>query len=226
MLKIKLGGKEVEVPQRWEEVTFSRFRKFIDLAKSFKTEEELEEEFMEEEKDMKELHKTLANLQSNSKMVAYWTGMTEDEVALCDVDAVGEVIKDLAFITEAYVPMNLKSFKFKGEEYFMPNPELKKETFGTYIEAEQVEINSQMLKRGKIDALTRQVAILCKKEGEETVSESEIDKRVELFEELDMATLWDVGFFLTKLESLLITNFLTLANQEETIKQKLLQKEQ
>jgi len=58
--------------------------------------------------------------------------------------------------------------------------------------------------------MPRQVAILCKKEGDkERLNDDEIDRRAKLFEGLDMATIWDVAFFLNKLEQGLMTSFLT-----------------
>jgi len=87
---------------------------------------------------------------------------------------------------------------------------MKSSSFGRYIEAEQLEIQSSMIDQGKIEYMPRQIAILCKKEGEsEKLDDDIIDKRAELFKQLDMATIWDVAFFLNKLEQGLLTSFLT-----------------
>ena len=56
--------------------------------------------------------------------------------------------------------------------------------------------------------------------------DDEINKRALMFQELDMATIWDVGFFLTRHESLLMTSFLTSQKEEAIHNLKLQQKEQ
>ena len=95
------------------------------------------------------------------------------------------------------------------------------ENFGTFIEAEQVEINNKRLEKGDLSALPKQIAILCKKKGEEKgiINESVIKKRANAFKKMDMATIWDVGFFLTQHESSLMSLSLTYLLQEGMEKQ-------
>jgi hypothetical protein len=224
MKEVKLGEKKALVPEKWEEIKFSKFLEFMNLTKSFKTPKEIEE--MDLEDDMREFHITLENLKVNTKMVSFWTGVSEDELAMCDVDEVGLAIKDLSFLSTPYSPIRIENFVFEGEKYFLPKPDMSKQTFGTYVEAEQVEMNNAKLKKGKIEVLPEQIAILCKKEGETHIDDDEVDKRAEHFRGLDMATIWDVGFFLTRLESLLMISFLTLTKEQLTHKQELQQKEQ
>ncbi len=224
MIEVKLGKKTALLPEKWEEIKFSKFLDFMNLTKTFKTPKEIEE--MDVDEDIREFHITLENLKVNTQLVSFWTGISEDELALCDVDEVGEAIKDLGFLSTPYKPIRIENFVFKNEKYFLPNPDMSKQTFGTYVEAEQVEMNNAKLKKGKIEILPEQIAILCKKEGEFHIDDDEIDKRSEIFKELDMATIWDVGFFLTRLESLLMVSFLTLTKEQLIHKQKLQQKEQ
>ena len=97
---------------------------------------------------------------------------------------------------------------------------MQKSSFGRYIEAEQLELHSNMLDKGNLDILPRQIAILCKKEGEsEKLDDGIIDKRAEMFKKLDMATIWDVAFFLNKLEQRLVISSLTFQEVEEMQKQ-------
>ena len=95
------------------------------------------------------------------------------------------------------------------------------ENFGTFIEAEQAEINNKRLEKGDLSALPRQMAILCKREGEARglINEETIKKRTKAFQKIDMATIWDVGFFLSQHESALMSLFLTYLRQEATAKQ-------
>ena len=225
MLKVKLNEKEYEIPEKWEEVKFSKFLDFYNLTKTFKTQEQLEEEF-KEMGDTKDLYMSLDNLKSNTKMISYWTGISEEDVAMCDLDEVAEVLKDLAFLNEQYHPIHIDSFVFNEEKYFLPEIGMGKQTFGQYVEAEQLEINNAKLDKGRIEVMPEQVAILCKKEGESHIDDDEVDKRAIMFKELDMATVWDVAFFLTRHESLLMTSFLISQKEEATRKLKLQQKEQ
>jgi len=222
MIEVQLGEKKVNIPTKWEEVEFKKFLDFMNLTKTFKTEKEIDELNVDE--DLKEFHVTLENLKVNTKLVSFWTGISEDELAMCDIDDVGKVIEDLKFLTAQYNPVRIESFEFEGEKYYLPKPDMSKQTFGTYVEAEQVELNNAKLKKGKIEILPQQVAILCKKKDEKFVDDDEIDIRAEKFKNLDMATMWDVGFFLTRLESLLTISFLTLTREHQTLKQELQQR--
>ena len=225
MIKVELGGKEYDIPHKWEEVTFNQFISFYKLTQSFKSREELEEEF-KDKGDTKELYMSLDTLKSNTRMVSFWTVISEDEVAMCDLDEVAQVLKDLTFLNEKYSPIHIDSFTFKGEKYLLPNENMNKSTFGEYVNAEQLEVNNKELEAGRLEVMPEQVAILCKKEGEKFVKDDDVDKRAEMFKELDMATIWDVAFFLTKRESLLITSFLISQKELLTHKQKSLQQEQ
>ena len=100
--------------------------------------------------------------------------------------------------------------------------------FGTYIEAEQVEINNKHLNNGNLEVLPKQIAILCKKEGEKPglINDNVVANREKLFMRLDMATIWDVAFFLFRQESSLMTVFLTYLQREGMQKEEWPQKEQ
>tara|TARA_Y100000401_G_scaffold110671_1_gene108103 strand:- start:31 stop:735 length:705 start_codon:yes stop_codon:yes gene_type:complete len=221
MKLVKLNGQSIKIPQSWTEIPFNRFLKFSNLTKTFKTKEEMDEEYKNEE-ETKEYRITLDNLKANTKIAAFWTGLSEDEISMCDIDEINELMTDLTFMTQTYVPININSFKFKEEEYFVPNTGMRENTFGDYIEAEQVEINNKDLELGKLESLPMQVAILCKRKEElgKNLKDNIVLERAELFKELDMATLWDVGFFLTKHETRLLSSTLMYLKQEKRQQQK------
>jgi hypothetical protein len=119
-------------------------------------------------------------------------------------------MKCLDFVNDKYIPIDLGEFTINEEKFFLPKNLMRETTFGRYIEAEQLEIQSELIKKGKIEIMPRQIAILAKKEGEgDNLDDDVIDKRAKLFEKLDMATIWDVAFFLTKLEQGLMISSLT-----------------
>ena len=99
MEKVTLNGKEYEIPTKWEEVKYSQFLSFSNLIKSFKTQDELKEELKDKGETM-DLYMSLETLKSNTKMVSFWTGISEDDIAICDLDDVTLVLNKLNFICE------------------------------------------------------------------------------------------------------------------------------
>lgn len=228
MKEVKIGGKNVEVPTSWAEVSFKQFKGFHNLISKQKTPEELDKEYEKLDDDIRHLQVSLDNVKFNTKMVAFWSGLSEDEVAMSDIKEVEEVLLSMDFVNSVYQPIALSKFTFKGETYHLPETGMAKENFGTYVEAEQVELNNQMLKKGHIEVIPRQAAIISKKDGEERglINDDLVDERTKLFENLDMATIWDIGFFLSKQESKLMSNILISLKQGEMQKHLRLQKEQ
>jgi hypothetical protein len=228
MKKLTINEKEIEIPESWTEITFERFLRFAKLVKSQKTEEEIMKEYREAEmsEELMNLQVSLDNIQFNTKIACFWSGLDEEEIALCSLDEVENLIKSINFVNEQYNPMALDKFKFKDVSYVLPKPGMRDQNFGTYIEAEQIEINNKKLENGNLEILPRQLAILCREEGEEVglVKDDVVDKREKLFRQLDMATVWDVAFFLLRQESTLMNSFLTSVKTMGMEKQELLQK--
>ncbi len=202
MIEFKMNDKVVNLPENWLEVKWNKFFDFTKLIKRY--------EDKEEDKTEDEYKKTLRALEFNTQVLAFWTNSSEEEVSHWDLGEAEKIMKSLSFINEQYVPINIQSFTIGTEKFFLPKDLMGKSSFGRYIEAEQLEIQSNLIEGGKIEYMPRQLAILCKKEGEdEKLNDDLIDKRAKLFEKLDMATIWDVAFFLNKLEQGLLTSFLT-----------------
>lgn len=220
MKTITINEKDIDVPTSWNNITFNKFNKFSVLINSQRTEEEFSKDYEELDEDIRNLEWSLENVRLNTKLACFWTGLTEEEVSLCNIDEVENILSSMDFMNESYTPIAIDKFKFKGLEYFLPQPGMVKENFGTFIEAEQVEINNKKLKKGDLSVLPKQIAILCKREGEERglINDEIINKRANSFKNLDMATIWDVAFFLTQQENKLMTLSLTYLLQTETPK--------
>ena len=220
MKTIVINEKEIELPESWIEINFKRFEAFSKLVRSQKTEKELKEEYQEEDmsEDIMSLKISLDNMNFNTKIACFWSGLSEEELSVLSIDEVEEIIRSVSFVNESYIPIILDKFTFRDETYYLPEPGMVKQNFGTYIEAEQIELNNKNLEMGNIAVLPRQLAILCKKKDEKPglIDDDVVDKREELFKELDMATIWDVGFFLHKQESTLMNAFLTSLKKVET----------
>ena len=227
MITITINEKDIDIPSNWNDITFEQFLAFSNLSKSQKTEEELKEKYADLDEELKDLQITMDNIKFNTKLACFFTDMTEDEMAMCDMEVVESILKALGFLQTQYVPISIGSFKIGEEEFFLPKPGMVEENFGTYIEAEQIELNNKKLKAGILEVLPKQVAILCRKKGEKRglINDKLIEERESKFKKLDMATIWDVAFFLFRQEQLLMTSFLT-SHKEEMLKPKQQQKEQ
>ena len=222
MAEFVLNEDTIELPDTWDDITFEKFNGFAKLIGAFKDREEVKDD-----NEVKEWENTLLDLQDNTKILCYWCGLDEDKISMLDIEQANSLLKHLEFLNETYTPITIASFTINNEQFFLPQEFMKKSSFGRYIEAEQLELQSKILKKGNLDILPRQVAILCKKEGEtEKIDDDIINQRAKMFEKLDMATIWDVGFFLNKLEQRLITNFLISQRMEEIQKQEQQPKQQ
>lgn len=221
MKTIVINDKEIDVPTSWNNITFEKFNEFSKLVNSQMTEEEFYSEKEDLDDDLKSLEWSLYNIKLNTTLACFWSGLSEEEVSMCNIEQVEEILSSMEFLNTGYEPVAVDNFKFRGVKYNLPKPDLRGENFGTFIEAEQVEINNKRLKKGDLSALPRQMAILCKKDGEMPglINDALITKREKAFRKLDMATIWDVGFFLSQHESSLMTLLLIYLRQEGMEKQ-------
>ena len=224
MIEVKVGDKEINIPSSWVDVTFERFLGFSKICETFEDRDDTENK-----QEDRSLENALKDLEDNTKILSYWCNLSETEVSMMEMKDAEYIMKPLSYLNEEYVPIPIDSFTIGDEKFFLPEEFMAKSSFGRYIEAEQLELQTKLLKQGRIEIMPRQIAILCKKEGEEEkLDDNLIDKRAELFKKLDMATIWDVGFFLTKLEQkLTICSLISQGEMEKEVpKQELLQKEQ
>ena len=206
-----VNEKAIELPTSWVECTFERFLKFSEISDRISS-----KETREILTDADEWQQTLDDLKDNTQVLSFWCNLPESEISLLDLDVATEIMNKLKFLGEEYLPISIDSFTIGDEKFYLPKKLMAKSSFGRYIEAEQLEIQANMLKEGVLSVLPRQVAILCKKEGEEDkLDDALIDKRAKQFEKLDMATIWDVGFFLGRLEQKLMLDFLISQKVQE-----------
>ena len=207
-----VNEQEIDIPQGWEDVTFDKFLKFSKLIKNIFVDDDKEE--------VDDIEKTLRNLKDNTKILSFWTDNTEEEISMWDLEDAHKVMTKLNFTQEEYNPISIGSFTIGEETFILPEELMTKSSFGRYIEAEQLEMQQSLIEKGDLDYLPKQIAILAKKEGEEEkLNDDLIDERAEKFKQLDMATVWDVGFFLQKLEQKYILHSLISQEVTETQKQ-------
>ena len=135
-------------------------------------------------------------LNMNTDIFAYMTGLTKEEVNLIDVEKVTQVIGCINTLTKEYEPKGLKSFDLDGETYYFPSEFFRKETYGDFIESTQLEMYISDMENGRYDILPEQMAILCRRVGEE-YDDDIIPEKADKFRELTMDVIWEFSFFLT-----------------------------
>ena len=77
---------------------------------------------------------------------------------------------------------------------------LRKNTYGDFIEATQLDMTIDSMKNGRYDILPEQMAILCRRSGEE-YDEELIAEKTEKFKNLKMDSVMEFAFFLTNQSS-------------------------
>jgi len=205
-----VNEQEIDIPTGWEDVTFDKFLKFSKLIKTIS----------EDTEGLDDIEKTLRNLNDNTRILSFWIDKTEEEISMWDLEDAQKVMDKLTFTQEQYNPISIGSFTIGEDTFILPEEFMAKSSFGRYIEAEQLEIQQGLIEKGDLDYLPKQIAILAKKKEEtEKLNDDLIDKRAEKFRQLDMATVWDVGFFLQKLEQKYMLHSLISQAVVETQKQ-------
>ena len=115
---------------------------------------------------------------------------------MLDVESVNTAVSTVGELLQEYKPQGIDRFEFEGETYFFPKEFLKRSTFGDYIESTHLESTIKIMKHGRFDVLPEQMAILCRRVGEE-YNDDEIPQKSDKFKELTMDIVWEFSFFLT-----------------------------
>ena len=197
MTEFNLNDNIIELPDTWMEVNFQQFTGFTKLIQSF-----VEREQANKGDEGKEWENALLDLKDNTQILCYWSKLTEEQISMLDIDVAAKLMNHLTFLNETYIPIHIESFVIEEQKFYLPQEFMQKSSFGRYIEAEQLELHRNMIDKGNLDILP------------------------EMFKKLDMATMWDVAFFLNKLEQRLVISSLTLQEVEVMQKQELLQNQQ
>ena len=152
-------------------------------------------------------------------MFQYMTGIPDDMLDNLDVESMHEAITKVSELLQEYEPQGIESFEFEEETYYFPKEFLRRNTFGDYIEATQLDMYMEIMKHGRFDILPEQMAILCRTATEE-YDEDAIDEKAERFKQLKMDTIWEFAFFLTTQSVKLTRTFrMFLGKTEEEVEE-------
>jgi|TARA_R110000803_G_scaffold67440_2_gene129156 hypothetical protein len=194
MLVIEINDKQKQIPSSWDEMTLEYYCGIYEILQKYKRTEEQQEE--DKEKDLTKFFFT-QEIKMYNELFCYMTGMSKENVKKVKTSEIEAVISSLDNILEDYKPTGKTHFEFDGEIFYFPLDFFKEGTFGEYIEATQLELNTEYLKNGRFDILPEQMAILCKTVDEEIDLDS-IDEKSNRFKKLTMDIVWEFAFFLNR----------------------------
>jgi len=203
---IKESNKEFKTPQNWNEITISTFAQYQSLVR------ELQKDFVKVFglKDETEIN-TITDVEILNvfptyyiKIICFWSGLTRTEalkVHSKDFFAVYTALN--AVLGKTLKDKETDSFEHKGETYLFPKNTkdingnialMGGEDFGTMIYMFQQEQNLNELNKGRFDVIANQMAISCRKKGEE-FDPDKTNARAKLFQDLPMDVVWQWVFF-------------------------------
>lgn len=199
---------DFQVPTEWEEITLRHWGELAYIIKKHQDTSKLKENSLDsrfeveglELGEMDKISATVAfynEMHLNRDIFCYLSGLDREDMKYVDMEQVTMVINTIGILTEEYKPKGIKSFEFEGETYYFPSEFLRKNTYGDFIEATQLDMYIDSMKNGKYDVLPEQMAILCRKADEE-YDEDKIEEKAEKFKELTMDIVFEFAFFLTQ----------------------------
>ena len=202
---------DFDVPTEWKDITVSYWAQLTAIISKHQKDSDLKKthykEKFEGEGDIKKMLgdiEFLDEMKLNRDIFCFLSGLDKEDMKRVDMNQITEVINTIGVLTKEYVPKGMKSFEFEGETYNFPSEFLRENTYGDFIESTQLDMSIDNMKNGRYDVLPEQMAILCRRVGEE-YDEDLIAEKTEKFKELKMDTVMEFAFFLTSQSSRLQT---------------------
>jgi hypothetical protein len=212
MIQIKIQEDTYDIPTEWKDMTVEYWCGLYSIINQYNKRDE-EGNIIEEE------HSQVQILKMNRDIFMYLTGLAQSDMEKLDIDSVNAAITAFSGALEEYKPQGIDRFEFEGETYFFPKEFLKRNTFGDYIESTHLESTIKIMKHGRFDVLPEQMAILCRKAGEE-YDDDVIPSKTDSFKKLTMDLVWEFSFFLTMQSVKLTRTFqMFLGKTEEEVEE-------
>lgn len=212
MIQIKIQEDTYDIPTEWKDMTVEYWCGLYSIINQYNKRDE-EGNIIEED------HSQVQILKMNRDIFMYLTGLAQSDMEKLDIDSVNAAITAFSGALEEYKPQGIDRFEFEGETYFFPKEFLKRNTFGDYIESTHLESTIKIMKHGRFDVLPEQMAILCRKAGEE-YDDDVIPSKTDSFKKLTMDLVWEFSFFLTMQSVKLTRTFqMFLGKTEEEVEE-------
>ena len=196
MVEIKIQDKTYNIPTNWEDITLKWWCGLYAIISQYNQKDE-------EGNPIEVEHSEVEILKMNRDIFMYLTGINQNMMEKLDMESVNAAVSTVSELLQEYKPKGIDRFIFEDETYFFPKEFLKRNTFGDYIESTHLESTIDIMKHGRFDILPEQMALLCRKVGEE-YDDDAIPSKTEKFKELTMDIVWEFSFFLT-LQSVRLT---------------------
>jgi|TARA_R110000744_G_scaffold2922_6_gene11620 hypothetical protein len=194
---------EFDIPTEWKDMSVSYWAELTGIIYKHQERNKLKQTHYEEKYEGEgDLEKIIGNIEIvdevrlNGEIFRFLSGLSKEDMKRVDMKQVTEVINTLGILTEEYKPTGARSFEFEDETYYFPSEMLKKNTYGDFIESTQLDMTIDSMKNGRYDILPEQMAILCRRIGEE-YDEDLIAEKAEKFKNLKMDSVMEFAFFLT-----------------------------
>tara|TARA_R110000751_G_scaffold3658_2_gene17398 strand:+ start:964 stop:1650 length:687 start_codon:yes stop_codon:yes gene_type:complete len=204
-IRIKEGENwvDIDIPTEWKDISVSYWAELTSIINKHQERNTLKKNHhYDKYKDESYLEKMIGDIEIldeirlNSEIFSFVSGLPKEDMKKVDMEQVTKVINTLGILTEEYKPTGERSFEFEEETYYFPSEMLRKNTYGDFIESTQLEMTIDSMKNGRYDILPEQMAILCRRAGEE-YDEDLIADKTEKFKNLKMDSVMEFAFFLT-----------------------------
>ena len=97
-------------------------------------------------------------------IVSFWGEIPQEIVIHIGITDLFRLYKEIGmFFLDPSIDEDFKSFKYKGDKYYLPEKGMRKATLKEFIEASQFEQNCIKLEQGQANALPPIIAILARK---------------------------------------------------------------
>jgi|15BtaG_2_1085339.scaffolds.fasta_scaffold02457_3 hypothetical protein len=226
--------KTINIPTDWEDMTLNYWCGIYRIIEKYRKKQDFSKQIEETKEDNNGYTEPLKKatleflekrdlINMNKEVFQYIAQVSDEDIEKVDMDAATKVLNAMEVFQDDYEPKNLDGFVFEGEKYYFPTDQMSGNTFQDYIEATQIEMNIENLTNGNYDVFPQQMAILCRKSGEE-YDEELIEEKTEKFRTLKMDTVMEFAFFLTKQSRKLASALKMYSEEKEKVEEELKEK--
>ena len=180
-----------DLPESWEDVTIKQFSEYNVALKKYNDQQK---KYESQEEEATDLEKMITESNLKAGIMSAFTGVSLEELQKENLHVIKDYISLLLFIHEDRKNETLKSFTFKGVEYFIPENLSAETKFGQYINSLQAEMVSKATDPSKMEYLSHQIAHTVVGDW----SEEERDNLAKEFLELPSSVAMDFAFFLQR----------------------------
>lgn len=196
-------SSDVTIPTEWKDITVDYWGRLSTIIAKHQEKSELKKTSHKDRyADADDLDKILQDIDFidsialNKDIFCFFSGLNDDDMKNVDMAQIEKVIEVIGMLTQEYQPKGIRSFELEGETYYFPSESFKKNTYGDFIEATQLDMTIEHMKNGRYDVLPQQMAILCRRIDED-YDDDIIPEKTEKFKKLTMDIIYEFAFFLT-----------------------------